>query len=92
MAAADDAALVAHFVETAGEVRFAVFGVVGGYEVVLDVWEGGDGVRFDVGAEVLGLLVFGPFCIEQACLFFFFFLVCDSHSGLTPLLPSATTI
>ena len=73
MAAADDAALVAHFVETAGEVRFAVFGVVGGYEVVLDVWEGGEGVRFDVGAEVLGLLVFGPFCIEQACLFFFFF-------------------
>jgi len=57
MPAADDTALVAYFLETAGEVRFAVFGVVGGYEVVLDVWEGGDGVRFDVGAEVLSLLV-----------------------------------
>lgn len=57
MAAADDAALVARLLETAGEVRFAVFGVVGGDEVVLDVWEGGDGVLFDVCAEVFQKLI-----------------------------------
>lgn len=78
MAAANDAALVAHFLETAGEVRFAVFGVVGGYEVVLNVWEGGDGVHFDVGAEVLRLLVFGLFGIEQVC-WFCDGLRCDSY-------------
>lgn len=43
MAAADDAALVARLLETAGEVRFAVFGVVGGHEVVLNVREEGYG-------------------------------------------------
>jgi len=54
MAATNDAALVAHFLETAGGVRFSVFGVVGGDEMVLNLWEGGDGVRFDIGVEVPG--------------------------------------
>lgn len=41
--------------------------------MVFDVWEGGDGVRFDVGAEALGLLVLGMFDTEQS----FFYLFCD---------------